>query len=109
MSRLTNEVLAAGGLVGCCAAAIQLHELASGQAAAEVMNFTITAATSLTGLGLTARAIWQRQRPAQVSFDDRAMIASLDRIYAYLADDEAAKETVRTVARAITERRYRTG
>ncbi len=107
MSRLTNELVAAGGLVGCCAAAIQLHELASGQAAADAMNFAITAATSLAGLGLTARSIWQRQRAAKPSFDDRAMIASLDRIYAYLADDEAAQETVRTVARAITERRYR--
>jgi hypothetical protein len=107
MSRLTNELFAAGGLVGCCAAAIQLHELASGRAAAELANYAITAATSLTGLGLTARSIWQRQLAAKPSFDDRAMITSLDRIYAYLADDEAAQEAVRSVARAITERRYR--
>jgi hypothetical protein len=107
MSRLTNELCAAGGLVACCAAAIQVDHLAAGQAAADAMNFFITAVTSLTGLGLTAASIWRRGGASHAPFDDRAMIASLDRIFDYLGEDDAAKESVRAVARAITERRYR--
>jgi hypothetical protein len=108
MSRLTNELITAGGLVGCCAAAIQIAQLSGGQAAPDLLNYLITGATGLVGAGLSGFAAWLRRTTAAAPPNDCTLMASLDPIFAYFADDEAAKESVRVVARAITERRFRT-
>jgi hypothetical protein len=107
MTRLTNELISVGGLVSCCAAAIQVNQLASGQAADDFVNYVVTGLTTLIGLGLTSSSIWFRRQVTTVSPDEGTMITSLDPIFAYFADDEAAKEAVRAVARAITERHFR--
>lgn len=107
MTRLTNELLSLGGLIACCAAAIQIDQLVQGRAERDVLNYAITLATVLIGLGLTVGGWWRRRRSRTMPPDDRALTAAVDRLFAHFPDDEASQEAVRVVARAVTERRYR--
>lgn len=107
MKRIANELVAVGGWVGCCAAAVQISQLIDGRAAPELVNYAVTALTAVVGLGLSVLGLWMRRRSAMPMKDDQAIVAALDRLFAHFPDDEAALEAVRVVARAVTERRYR--
>lgn len=107
MKSTTNDLLTLGGLIGCCAAGIQIAQLVHGDAVPDLANYAVTAATSLTGLGLTGVSWWQRRRPSDSADEDRVLTPAVDRLFAHFPDEEAAKESVRVVARAVTERRYR--
>lgn len=107
MKRMPHELLSLGGLIGCCAAAVQINQLLQGQAAPDLMNYAMTAATAAAGVGLTGVG-WRQARTSTPSPpDDRELTAAVDRLFAHFPDDEPARESVRVVARAVTERRYR--
>ena len=107
MNRSLRELLPLGGLAVSCVAAIQISQLADGDAVRNLWNYAITAATTLTGVGLTGFDYWQRRSDAAAPPDDRELIAAADRLFAHFAEDANAQEAVRVVARAIVERRYR--
>jgi hypothetical protein len=108
MKRLLRTVLSIGGLLGSCAAAIQISQLATGQAAPDLWNYGVTAATAISGLGLTAAGLWPGAATASSTpADDQALVGALDSLFAHFADDLPAQEAVRVVARALIERRYR--
>jgi hypothetical protein len=108
MKRIPRELLSLGGLIGCCTAAVQVNQLIQGQAMPDLMNYAITAATAATGLGLTGCGWWPSRTSTTHPPDDRELTAAVDRLFAHFPDDETARESVRVVARAVTERRYRT-
>jgi hypothetical protein len=106
MTRWLNPLFSAGGLVGCCAAAVQVTQLADGRAAPELMNYVLTALTAATGLGLSGLA-WRGRGPSAADpNDEQAIVAALDLLFAHFPDDPAAQEAIRTVARAVMDRRY---
>lgn len=107
MKPIPQELSSLGGLIGCCTAAVQISQLLDGNAAPDLLNYAITGATAATGLGLTGVGFWRRRTAAPAPPDDRALTAAVDRLFAHFPDDEAARESVRVVARAVTERRYR--
>jgi hypothetical protein len=107
MRRALQEMISLGGLIGCCAASVQLSQLVDGRAAPELFNYAVAAATAMTGLGLSVVSWRQRARGGAFASEDRAIVRALDRLFAHFPDDSAAQEAVRVVARAVTERRYR--
>lgn len=107
MKGVPHELLSLGGLIGCCAAAVQIGQLIDGTASPELMNYAVTAATGALGLSLTG-AGWRQHRTSTAKPpDERELTAAVDRLFAHFPDDDAAQESVRVVARAVTERRYR--
>jgi|GEM_PF-5436293 len=103
-----RELAAIGGFANSCAAAVQLSQLLDGDAPPDVWNIIITAATTAAGLGLSAFGWWRKPPPSIAAMpDDRELLAATDRLFHHFADDAAALEAVRVVARAVTERRYR--
>lgn len=104
-----SDLLSAGGLLTCCVAAVQVSQLLTGQAAPLLTNYAVTAVTLSAGIGCVALG-WQRRRsaPSTPAQDDRALTAALDLLFDHFQGDEFAREAVRVVARAATERRYRT-
>ncbi|MFO0918199.1 MAG: hypothetical protein U0872_07785 [Planctomycetaceae bacterium] len=108
MRRLPPTVYSAGGLIATSAAAVQISQLISGQAAPDLWNYAVTAATGAAGLGFSLVGLWPRKTtvPAD-SPDDQALVTALDDLFVHFADDAAAQESVRVVARALIERRYR--
>lgn len=116
MKRMIHGLLWAGALVACCAATVQVGQLATGRASPDVWNCGVTTMTALIGIGLTSRGfLLLRSTPAPAddsqtfaaADDHPALVAALDRLIAHFPDDAAAQEAVRVVARAVTERRYR--
>lgn len=106
MKRIPRELLSLGGLIGCCAATMQVSQLTDGRATPDLLNYAVTAATGIAGLGLTGFGWWPRGHVA-TSPDDRELTAAVDRLFAHFPDEDIAQESVRVVARAVTERRYR--
>ena len=107
MSRTLNAAIFVAGVLGCCAAAIQISQLVDGRAAPEIFNYAVTGATALAGLGFMAAGWWQRRSSARVApVTDQTLVAALDVLFAHFPDDPNAQEAVRVVARAVTERRY---
>lgn len=107
MKRLPHELLSLSGLVGCCAAAVQINQLIQGQAIPDLLNYGIAALTAVTGVGLTGSGWWRGRTTTPRSTDDRELTAAVDRLFAHFPDDDSSQESVRAVARAVTERRYR--
>ena len=108
MKPLFPVIFSTGGLLGCCAASIQISQLATGQAAPELWNYGVTAVTAISGLGLAAAGFWPRTTSSSSTpIDDQALVSALDSLFLHFSDDAAAQESVRGVARALIERRYR--
>lgn len=112
MKRWLPQLVLAGGLAVSCIAIFQIQQLVDGRAIPDLWNYLVTSFTIVSGIGLTSLGILRigslkPQPSASHLADQHALVAALDLLFAHFPDDPAAQETVRVVARAVTERRYR--
>jgi hypothetical protein len=106
MTRILSQLVPLGGLAACCAAAVQINDLVDGDAARDLWNYAIAAATALTGAGLTGFGYWRSPKSSSSPPDDRQLLAATDLLFEHFTEDTAAQEAVRIVAREVIERRY---
>lgn len=102
-NNLQNWIPGMGWLV-LGAVPVQILAIALGFAAPDFANYLIILGTAAVAVGLLVFTRGTRREKSATHGD---LVAAIDLLFAHFDGDEPAREAVRTVARAITERRYK--